>query len=215
MRRFGNADMWKKNMMRLGGNQAVESPILTRTITSAQKKVEGMNFDTRKTLLDYDDVLRKQREIMYKERDFILFSDSVSSLLPDYFKRTGAAIIKESLKDENDPVVDSKKLLKNLEPEYLPTGTFKNIEEFEGMVEEDAADTLTEILKQAYENKKKDWNEEETNYVEKTIILQQVDRSWTRHIDKMSKLREAIYLRSYANTNPSQAYTNEDRKSVV
>lgn len=67
-----------------------------------------MNFDTRKTLLDYDDVLRKQREIMYKERDFILFSDSVSSLLPDYFKRTGAAIIKESLKDENDPVVDSK-----------------------------------------------------------------------------------------------------------
>ena len=209
MRRFGNADMWKKNMMRLGGNQAVESPILTRTITSAQKKVEGMNFDTRKTLLDYDDVLRKQREIMYKERDFILFSDSVSSLLPDYFKRTGAAIIKESLKDENDPVVDSKKLLKNLEPEYLPTGTFKNIEEFEGMVEEDAADTLTEILKQAYENKKKDWNEEETNYVEKTIILQQVDRSWTRHIDKMSKLREAIYLRSYANTNPLQAYTNE------
>lgn len=168
-----------------------------------------MNFDTRKTLLDYDDVLRKQREIMYKERDFILFSDSVSSLLPDYFKRTGAAIIKESLKDENDPVVDSKKLLKNLEPEYLPTGTFKNIEKFEGMVEEDAADTLTEILKQAYENKKKDWNEEETNYVEKTIILQQVDRSWTRHIDKMSKLREAIYLRSYANTNPLQAYTNE------
>lgn len=195
MRRFGNADMWKKNMMRLGGNQAVESPILTRTITSAQKKVEGMNFDTRKTLLDYDDVLRKQREIMYKERDFILFSDSVSSLLPDYFKRTGAAIIKESLKDENDPVVDSKKLLKNLEPEYLPTGTFKNIEEFEGMVEEDAADTLTEILKQAYENKKKDWNEEETNYVEKTIILQQVDRSWTRHIDKVKTPRS--YLSSF------------------
>jgi len=207
VRRF--ATDYIRNAFAKYGDEEIKSKTMTFAITQAQKKVEGMNFDTRKSLLDYDDVLRKQREIMYKQRDEILYSKSISESVPHYFENCSRALIKKSLKvSDQEKVVDGKLLISNVEPDYQMPGTLKD-ELFEGISEEEGVDLLNELLLNTYEKKRMSWNEEETNYVEKNVALQMVDRNWTRHIDTMAKLREAIYLRSYANTNPLQAYTNE------
>lgn len=207
MRRF--ASDYVRRAFSKFGDEEIKSPILTKAITTAQKKVEGQNFDTRKSLLDYDDVLRKQREIMYKQRDEILFSETISSTIPHYFENCAKALIKESTKIvDQEKVVDGLKLLSLIVPTYLPEGIIK-AEDLDELGEEEGTEYLGELLLNNYEKKKLTWNEEETNYVEKNVALQMVDRNWTKHIDTMAKLREAIYLRSYANTNPLQAYTNE------
>ena len=207
MRRFAS-DFVRKAFAKYG-DEEIKSPTLTKAITSAQKRVEGMNFDTRKSLLDYDDVLRKQREIMYKQRDEILFTESISNNIPRYFENCARSLIKDSLKViDQENVVDTDKLMEMIEPQFLPEGTI-NKEVFEDIAQDEGIELLGEVLLNNYEKKKLSWNEEEVNYVEKAVALQMVDRNWTKHIDTMAKLREAIYLRSYANTNPLQAYTNE------
>lgn len=87
------------------GDEPLESSMVTKAITTAQKKVEGQNFDTRKNLLDYDDVLRQQREIMYKQRDTILFSDSIFDSIQKYFERAAEGLVSESIVE-----IDQEKL---------------------------------------------------------------------------------------------------------
>ena len=178
-------------------------------LDSTQKKVEGQNFDTRKNLLDYDDVLRQQREIMYKQRDTILFSDSIFDSIQKYFERAAEGLVSESIVEiDQEKVVDETKLIKLVEPKYLAPGTI-NPTDFHQIPADEATDFLATIMYKIYLKKRKGWSDDVANYVEKTVTLQQVDKNWTKHIDTMSKLRESIYLRSYANSNPLQAYTNE------
>ena len=187
----------------------VEHRMLTKSIENAQKKVEGQNFDTRKNLLDYDDVLRQQREIMYKQRDTILFSDSIFDSIQKYFERAAEGLVSESIVEiDQEKVVDETKLIKLVEPKYLAPGTI-NPTDFHQIPADEATDFLATIMYKIYLKKRKGWSDDVANYVEKTVTLQQVDKNWTKHIDTMSKLRESIYLRSYANSNPLQAYTNE------
>ena len=191
------------------GDEAMESPTLTKLITSAQKKVEGQNFDTRKGLLDYDDILRKQREIMYAQRDVILFSDSISESIPKYFERFANSVTKENTKEvDNEVVVDGAKCISIIEPKFLPIGTI-DAKDIDGVEPQEAADYIAAVLERRYDKRKEEWTPELINYIEKTVALQMVDKNWTKHIDTMAKLKEGIYLRSYANSNPLQAYTNE------
>lgn len=207
MQRFGS-----NNLQRLFGkmgDEPLESSMVTKAITTAQKKVEGQNFDTRKNLLDYDDVLRQQREIMYKQRDTILFSDSIFDSIQKYFERAAEGLVSESIVEiDQEKVVDETKLIKLVEPKYLAPGTI-NPTDFHQIPADEATDFLATIMYKIYLKKRKGWSDDVANYVEKTVTLQQVDKNWTKHIDTMSKLRESIYLRSYANSNPLQAYTNE------
>ena len=207
MQRFGS-----ENLQRLFGkmgDEPLESSMVTKAITTAQKKVEGQNFDTRKNLLDYDDVLRQQREIMYKQRDTILFSDSIFDSIQKYFERAAEGLVSESIVEiDQEKVVDETKLIKLVEPKYLAPGTI-NPTDFHQIPADEATDFLATIMYKIYLKKRKGWSDDVANYVEKTVTLQQVDKNWTKHIDTMSKLRESIYLRSYANSNPLQAYTNE------
>lgn len=191
------------------GDESIESGLLTKAITSAQKKVEGLNFDTRKSLLDYDDVLRKQREIMYTQRDQILYSPSIADSIYKYFEKCANSLVAGCLEMiDQERVVNGEKLIKEVEPKYQNEGTLK-LKDFDGLPEDIASELLVTILYRSYMKKRGDWSTEVADYVEKAVVLQMVDRNWTKHIDTMSKLREAIYLRSYANTNPLQAYTNE------
>ncbi len=207
MQRFASPTLSK--MFESMGDEAMESSTLTKIITSAQKKVEGQNFDTRKSLLDYDDILRKQREIMYKQRDVVLFSDSIADSIPKYFERFAVAATKENTKEvDGEVVVDGDKVIKFVEPKFLPEGTMK-AKDIDGVSSEEAGDYLVALLKHKYKKRRNEWKDDLANYVEKTVALQMIDRNWTKHIDTMSKLREGIYLRSYANSNPLQAYTNE------
>lgn len=207
MQRFGSDSL--QRLFGKMGDEPLESSMVTKAITTAQKKVEGQNFDTRKNLLDYDDVLRQQREIMYKQRDTILFSDSIFDSIQKYFERAAECLVSESIVEiDQEKVVDETKLIKLVEPKYLAPGTI-NPTDFHQIPADEATDFLATIMYKIYLKKRKGWSDDVANYVEKTVTLQQVDKNWTKHIDTMSKLRESIYLRSYANSNPLQAYTNE------
>lgn len=210
MMRFGS-DGFRKAFARLG-DEALESSLAVAAITSAQKRIEGQNFDTRKSLLDYDDVLRKQREIIYKKRDAILFSPTIEDLVQDFFSKTAVALAKKSI-SENDKsgLVNGELLAKEFEPRFLEEGTIKPTLYDEVPVEEISED-LTELLLRRYRTRVAEWGEEVTRDVEKHIAMRCIDRNWTRHIDTMARLREGIHLRSYANTDPIQDYVNEGYK---
>lgn len=208
LKRFSTDAM--SSMFKKMGPDALESKLATKAITSAQKKVEGLNFDTRKSLLDYDDILRQQREIMYAKRDKILFSDSISDTIPEYFKTTAKDLIGKSMNVvDSEKVVNGKKLTMLVEARDLPKGSFTVGDKFTGLSEEEGVEYLTDFLLKLYSDHKAKWTTQMENYAEKTVAMVCIDRSWTKHIDTMAKLRDSIWLRSYANTDPLQAYTNE------
>ncbi len=185
----------------------IESKMLSSAITSAQKRIEGQNFDIRKTLLDYDDVLSKQRQIMYSKRDQILFADDISSLLLDTFNDCGAAIAKRAT-DENTKVISGEKLVSILSPRFLPTGTI-NASLYDEAMPDDIADDLSEVLLDYYTNKKKEWDKEMAEKIERNLLLRIIDKNWTQQIDNMNRFRESVSLRSYGQINPLQDYVNE------
>jgi preprotein translocase subunit SecA len=199
-----------KNLYEKLGDEAFESRMMSNAITSAQKRVEGQNFDTRKQLLNYDDVLSRQRKIMYERRDHILYSKSVTDTIPNYFDTAAKAISKQAtyVKDQ-ETVVDGKKLQATMVKDLSVDPAICPAEAFDGATLADAIDLLSARLQRAYKEHSKDWTEEMRNFAEKTVTLDCIDRRWTKHIDQMSKLRDAIWLRSYAQTDPLQAYTNE------
>ena len=199
-----------KNLYEKLGDEAFQSRMMSNAITSAQKRVEGQNFDTRKQLLNYDDVLSRQRKIMYERRDHILYSKSVTDTIPNYFDIAAKAIsAKASYVKDQETVVDGKKLQEAMVKELNVDPAICPAEAFDGATLEDANDLLSARLQRAYRDHSKDWSEEMRNFAEKTVTLDCIDRRWTKHIDQMSKLRDAIWLRSYAQTDPLQAYTNE------
>ena len=201
-----------KNLYKKLGDEAFQSHLMSSSITQTQKRVEGLNFDTRKQLLNYDDVLSRQRKIMYDKRDHILYSKSISDTIPSYFDLASLALANQCIKIvDQEKVVDGNKLQEitakefNIDSKSIP-GKF-----FDGLTNTDAANLLSAQLQKIYHSHQEEgkWTEDMVNFAEKTVSLDCVDRRWTKHIDQMSKLREAIWLRSYAQTDPLQAYTNE------
>ena len=210
MRRFGSDRL--RSLYSSLDDEALESKMVQSAITNAQKRIEGQNFDTRKSLLDYDDVLRKQRKIMYKKRDNILFASDIHEMIEEFFKQAGVALAKKSL-NPNDPSLGvSGELLKaQLEPRFLEAGTIKPAAYDESPADEVGEDVAILMWKR-YLERRKEWGDEVAENMERNFALRCIDRNWTSHIDTMDKLREGIHLRSYANTNPLQDYVNEGYK---
>ena len=203
------ADNIKEYLEKHFGDEALEAKMVTNVITSAQKRVEGQNFDTRKSLLDYDDVLAKQRQIVYDKRDRIILGQEIDDIVAEIFETTGTFLAKKSMPVGSDSgFVSGDLLVKNVEPRFLPAGSLNKALYDEAPVEDIGPD-LGLVLYDRYMLNRKTWPEEEVNRIERAIILQCIDRNWTSHIDTMSRLREAIHLRSYANVNPLQDYVNE------
>ena len=208
MVRFSNSDRLKKLFGQSQG-EALESKMFTNAITGAQKRIEGQNFDVRKNLLDYDDVLSKQRAIMYAKRDQIIFADDISSLLLDTFHDCGMAVAKRAI-DENsqNKTVSGEELIKILVPRFLNEGVIKPAL-YDDADPNEVGEDLGEILLESYLNKKKLWDPKEANKIERQIALRCIDRNWTQQIDNMTRFRESVSLRGYAQTNPLQDYVNE------
>ncbi len=203
------ADNIKDYIEKHFGDEPLESPMITNVITSAQKRVEGTNFDTRKSLLDYDDVLSKQRQIVYGKRDKILFGENIDDIVDEIFDTTGQFLAKKSVPvGSEDGLVSGDLLVKTVEPRFLPAGTL-NKNQFDEVPVEEIGEDLGLIIFDRYCAVKKDWPEELADKVERSVILHCIDQNWTKHIDTMAKLREGIYLRSYGNVNPLQDYVNE------
>ncbi len=191
------------------GDEAIESRLLSSAITSAQKRIEGQNFDVRKNLLDYDDVLSKQRQIMYAKRDQILFADNINELLTETFRDCGVALCKRSVFDEQtNRTVSAKKLRELSVPRFLAEDTI-NFDLFDEATPEEAGEDIGDVLIAAYEVKRREWDAKTADQIERQITLRCIDRNWTQQIDNMSRFRESVSLRSYGQINPLQDYVNE------
>lgn len=190
------------------GDQAVESKLVTRSISSAQKRVEGVNFDVRKTLLEYDDVLRQQREAIYKQRNFILEHQDVHGVIQEMFARVIRNLVNSHVEyngRSNEVNIEDflASLIKmNFTDIKIEANELKN-KDTEAII-----DLATQRAWDSYEEKIAPFKEASLG-LEKNVVLSIVDRSWQEHIDTMSKLREGIHLRSYAQNKPLQAYVEE------
>ena len=209
MVRFGT-DSAKALLQKVGfdGELSIRSKALSKSIESAQKRVEGNNFDTRKHLLDYDDVINNQRMIIYAQRNEILDSESIHSTTLNHFKEHIANVVNSHL-IENDKLTgtDVSEIL-----EYVNENLLKNdltVEDLEELDSESLIDTLYEKVVEEYDKKLSDFPEELKNEFEKAITLRVIDTHWMDHINAMSLLREGIYLRQYAQEDPLRAYTAE------
>ena len=208
MRRFV-PDNLRATFQKQLGDDHLENRMLQNVVTNAQKQIEGRNFDTRKNLLDYDDVLAKQRQIIYDRRDSVILAKDIGELIRSYFDETGKFLAKKAtVSGRDDGLVSGEALRKLVEPSFVPEGSFNARAFDEGAVEEVGED-LGEFLYLRYMAKRKEWTDEQADQVERQIALTVTDRNWTKHIDVMSHLREGIGLRSYAQTNPLQDYVNE------
>ena len=190
-------------------DESYDSKMLTNAVTNAQKQIEGKNFDIRKNLKDYDDVLAKQRDIIYKKRDAILMADDIVDLIHDFFLTAGGELAKKAVdKSANDEVIVGTMLKRLVEPRFLPEGSI-NVQAYDGAPFEEAGEDLGEMLYAAYLEKRKQWPATQADMVERQLSLRVIDKNWQTHIDTMAHLREGIGLRSYAQTNPLQDYVNE------
>ncbi|AJP21957.1 TPA: preprotein translocase subunit SecA [Staphylococcus aureus] len=207
MIRFGSERL-QKMMSRLGLDDStpIESKMVSRAVESAQKRVEGNNFDARKRILEYDEVLRKQREIIYSERNSIIDEEDSSQVVDAMLRSTLQRSINYYINTADD------------EPEYQPFIDYINDiflqegditeDDIKGKDAEDIFEVVWAKIEAAYQSQK-DILEEQMNEFERMILLRSIDSHWTDHIDTMDQLRQGIHLRSYAQQNPLRDYQNE------
>ena len=190
------------------GDQAIKSKTFTKSIGTAQKRVEGNNFDIRKQLLQYDDVMNNQREIMYDKRNEILDSDSIHEMILSSFRHHIEDLIKSHLAPEGYITDEDLKDIvefanENLLKKDIKTTYLKDLDV------DEMVDKLVKKVVKEYEDKLVDIPDEVKDEFEKAIALQVIDNYWMEHINTMSHLREGIYLRGYAQEDPLRAYTME------
>ena len=206
------ADNMRNYIEKNFGDEALEAKLVSGVITSAQKRIEGQNFDTRKSLLEYDDVLAKQRQIVYDKRDRIIEGKNIQDIIDEVFKTTGEFLSSKAVPvGSNSNLVSGELLLKEVEPRFLPAGTL-NAVAFDESYPEECGPDLGEAIQDYYLERRAEWPEELAQNIERNFILRCIDQNWTKHIDAMARLREGIHLRSYANVNPLQDYVNEGYK---
>ena len=187
------------------GDTVIESKTVTRSISGAQRRVEGVNYDARKQLLQYDDVMRQQRETMYDTRNFILENEDVHAVIHDMFKRVISDIVAAHFNSEARDQ-DLNELIAALDG--IGFKGVVRVEDIEGRTENDVVDICLEQAWSDYEQKIEKVKDKVLP-IEKEVSLRMIDRAWSNHIDTMSKLRDGIGLRSYAQSNPLQAYVTE------
>ena len=207
MVRFGGGNLM--GMFQTMGDEAIQSKTVSRAITTAQKRVEGYNYDMRKALLDYDDVLRQQREIMYDQRNIVLENEDVHNVVQDMFRRVAneqvAAYTDFSSRHQT---VDTKGLADAVQKMGLLEIELDK-DDLDGKSSEEMVETVNKALWKNYDEKVSPVMELGYRQFEKTMVLRSIDRNWINHIDMMDKLRNGIGLRSYAQENPLKAYVAE------
>lgn len=206
MVRFGG-DKLQKMFEKLGDEQ-VQSKAVTRSITMAQKRVEGFNFDMRKQLLDYDDVLRRQREIIYAQRNRILESDEVHEMVHTIFDKAIEETLQANIVDAKKQTVDPVSLSKSFDIMGMQEEKQIKPDEIEGKSYKEIEDYAKNKIWGEYEKEIQTVKKQFLPF-ERTVVLRNIDRNWIAHIDRMDKLRSGIYLRSYAQNNPLQQYVQE------
>ena len=208
MVRFGT-DRAKLMLQRIGFGEdvSIRNKMLSSSIESAQKRVEGNNFDTRKTLLEYDDVINEQRSIIYEKRNQILDMESIKEIIEEMVGNFVKDIVYGRLQDEKElNRNDKSEILEKINELVKDKVIF---DEIEYKNSDEIIEYLSQKLLTEYQDKVKKIPEEITNEFEKAITLRVIDTYWMEHINTMSHLKEGIHLRGYGQNNPLMEYKNE------
>lgn len=211
MRLFGG-DRFKNaiDMMKMPEGDSIKSPVLTRLIESAQRKVEGNNYGIRKHVLKYDDVMNKQREVIYAERKKLLegadFRDNITAMIKDVI---AGFVNTMTFEKEDCGDWDFKSLFMHLKAIFDI-----DMEDIDGLntkdiLKDELIDMLTEHALKKYEAKENEFTPEKFREIERIVLLQVVDDKWMDHIDAMDQLKQGIGLRSMAQEDPARAYAIE------
>ena len=209
MRLFGS-DKIKDMVEKLGlkDDDQIENKFLTNAIEQAQKKVEGNNFEIRKSLLQYDNVMNRQREIIYSQRKMVLegadVKENILSMIKDVITETVNA---HAVDDKNRDDWDIKGIIKYLEDIYLPKRAIKE-EELDALSRDEIIEKLYEKAVELYKHQEDEFGEN-MREVERVILLHSVDVKWMDHIDAMDQLKQGIGLRAYRQRDPVSEYQIE------
>ena len=211
LRRFGSERMMGIASM-MEEDQPIETKMITRGVESAQKRIEGNNYDTRKSLLEYDDVIRRQREEIYAQREEVLtkddLTDSIFSMVENSIIRLVAAHVPK-LEDKENDKYDYKGLVKVANGKLFGRNPLR-LADVDGRDEDQLVEKFVSMIKAGYITKKELIGDDKTfSEFQKVIVLRVVDTHWMAHIDAMDALRQGIHLRSYGQINPLEEYKNE------
>ncbi len=197
--------------MNIDEDTPIENKMLSRAIEQAQTTVESRNFQARKSVLEYDDVMNKQREIVYGQRKQVLDGMDVRGIIMGMMNSAISNLVHAAFVGvEHLDMASCKELLRSVEGLYFPKYTVK-IEESElpSLTAEDFIDRFTEAAESFYQKKEEEITPPVMRELERVVLLRVVDEYWMEHIDAMQDLRQGIRLRTYAQTNPVDAYKKE------
>lgn len=210
MRRFG-ADNIMGMMERMGFDEdtPIESRLITRAVESAQKRVEGNNFDTRKVVLQYDDVMNQQRTIIYKQRREVLHSENIREIVLEMLDSVIEKVVEAHCPAEEVPENWELQAI----VDYANTTFFNEgdltVEAIWGKEKEEIIDYIQDRVEELYNAREEAIGEEAMREFEKVVVLRAVDSKWMDHIDAMDQLRTGIHLRAYGGTDPLREYQFE------
>ena len=210
MVRFG-ADRLQK-IMGATDDTPLESRMVSRSVESAQKRVEGNNYDARKQVLQYDDVLRKQREIMYAERNEVLENDVVTDIVYNMIEEAVEKTIQyasETMEEAHSEREETEEIIKSINERFLGQNPITELEYGDVMSDEEIKELTIAKIKAELQEKRELLGDDTMNSFEKYILLNAIDDRWTDHIDQMDQLRKGIFLRSYGQIDPLREYKNE------
>jgi len=213
MKRFGGEKMqaiWERlNLTDEGDDNFIQSKMLTRQVESSQKRVEGNNYDTRKSVLEYDEVMREQREIIYSQRLQIINEDqSLEKVTKGMIRRTIHRVVEShTLTDQKDWNLEG---IVDFAHNSICAPDELSISDLEGKTAAEIEELLYEKAMEIYKEKQEQLNgDNQMLEFEKVVILRVVDRKWTDHIDDMDQLRQSVGLRGYAQIDPLTEYQTE------
>ncbi|AUS10159.1 preprotein translocase subunit SecA [Laceyella sacchari] len=209
MRRFGGENL-ESMLERLGlpEDQPIEGKMFSRAVANAQRKVEANNFDARRWVLQYDDVLNQQREVIYKQRREVLESDDLKDVVLNMAKAAIENIVQVHTSEDLEEEWNLEAIVEYANNNLLPEGRLTE-DDLEGKDPSEMVDDIFEEVKKYYQERQEELGNERLQEFSKVVILRAVDRKWMDHIDAMEQLRQGIHLRAYGQDNPLRAYQFE------
>ncbi len=197
--------------LKLPEGEPIEAGMVSRSIETAQRKVEGRNFDIRKQLLEYDDVANDQRKVLYAQRNDVLESasitDTIDNLLVGCFSEIVNRYVPAGSVEEQWDLAGLQMALESDWQVQVPLVTM--LAQSKSMSDEDVLDSVLEFARQAYQHKADLVGTESWSHFERSIMLQVIDSQWREHLSSLDHLRQGIHLRGYAQKNPKQEYKRE------
>jgi preprotein translocase subunit SecA len=197
--------------LKLPENEPIEAGMVSRSIETAQRKVEGRNFDVRKQLLEYDDVANDQRKVLYAQRNEVLEAHSIRETVDNLLEGTFTELVRRFVPAGSvEEQWDLSALQLTLESDwFLKVPLTETLEQTKSISDDEVLEQVLQAVREAYTHKADQVGDESWSHFERTVMLQVIDSQWREHLSSLDHLRQGIHLRGYAQKNPKQEYKRE------